>query len=56
MAEINTKHTQASVDAVLDGVAHPVRRADGQVVRAKMERVTDEPAAVRSRSITPETR
>lgn len=51
MAEIKTKPTQVSVDAFLDAVAHPVRRADGQALRAMMERVTGEPAAMWGPSI-----
>lgn len=46
MAELKTRPTDVSVDAFLDGVAHPVRRADGQAVRAMMERVTGEPAVM----------
>jgi len=44
MAQTKTKPTEVSVDAFLDGVEHPVRRADGKAVRAMMERVTGEPA------------
>lgn len=51
MAEIKTKPTDASVDAFLDGVEHPVRRADGQAVRAMLERVTGEPAVMWGPSI-----
>jgi hypothetical protein len=51
MAEIKTKPTAVSVDAFLDGVAHPGRRADGQAVRALMERVTGEPAVMWGPSI-----
>ena len=51
MAETKTKPTDASVDAFLDGVAHPVRRADGKAVRAMMERVTGEPAVMWGPSI-----
>ncbi|HYJ31300.1 MAG TPA: DUF1801 domain-containing protein [Allosphingosinicella sp.] len=51
MAEIKTKPTQVSVDAFLDGVAHPVRRADGKAVRGMMERVTGEPATMWGPSI-----
>ena len=51
MAEIKTKPTDVSVDAFLDGVEHPVRRADGKAVRAMMERVTGEPAVMWGRSI-----
>lgn len=51
MAEIKTKPTDVSVDVFLDGVAHPVRRADGQAVRAMMERVTGQPAVMWGPSI-----
>ena len=51
MAEIKTRPTDVSVDAFLEGVAHPVRRADGGVVRAMMERVTGEPATIWGLSI-----
>ena len=51
MAEIKTRPTDASVDAFLDGVDHPVRRADGKAVRAMMERVTGEPAVMWGPSI-----
>ena len=51
MAEIKTRPTDVSVDAFLDGVEHPVRRADGQAVRAMMERVTGEPAVMWGPSI-----
>ena len=51
MAEIKTRPTDVSVDAFLDGVAHPGRRADGQAVRALMERVTGEPAVMWGPSI-----
>ncbi|MGZ8281695.1 MAG: DUF1801 domain-containing protein [Allosphingosinicella sp.] len=51
MAETKTKPTAVSVDAFLDGVQHPVRRADGRAVRAMMERVTGEPAVMWGPSI-----
>ena len=51
MAETKTRPTDASVDAFLDGVKHPVRRADGKALRAMMERVTGEPAVMWARSI-----
>ena len=51
MAETKTKPTDVSVDAFLDGVAHPVRRADGKALRAMMERVTGEPALMWGPSI-----
>ena len=42
MAELKTKPTEVSVDEFLNGVEHPVRRADGKVLREMMERVTGE--------------
>lgn len=51
MAETKTRPTGASVDAFLEGVAHPVRRADGKALRATMERVSGEPAAMWGPSI-----
>ena len=51
MAEIKTKPTDVSVDAFLDGVERPTRRADGKAVRAMMERVTGEPAVMWGPSI-----
>lgn len=42
MAEPKTKPTEVSVDEFLNGVEHPVRRADGKVLREMMERVTGE--------------
>lgn len=51
MAEIKTGPTKVSVDAFLDAVEHPVRRADGQTIRAMMERVTGEPAVMWGPSI-----
>ena len=46
MAELKTKPTGVSVGSFLDGVAHPVRRADGKALRAMMERITGEPAVM----------
>lgn len=40
MAEVKTKPTEASVDAFLEAVEPPGRRADGKAVLALMERVT----------------
>lgn len=40
MAETKTKPTGVSVDAFLEAVEHPVRRADGQTLDAVMRRVT----------------
>jgi hypothetical protein len=51
VAENKTKPTEISVDAFLDAVEHPVRRADGQALRAMMERVTGEPAVMWGPSI-----
>ena len=51
MAETKTKPTIVSVDAFLDAVAHPVRRADGRALREMMERVTGEPAVMWGPSI-----
>lgn len=51
MAETKTKPTGESVEAFLDAVPHPVRRADGKKVRAMMERVSGEPAAMWGPSI-----
>ncbi|WP_040409897.1 DUF1801 domain-containing protein [Asticcacaulis sp. AC402] len=51
MAELKTKPTQVSVEAFLDSVEHPVRRADGKALREMMERVTGEPAAMWGPSI-----
>ena len=51
MAEIKTKPTKVTVDDFLDGVEHSGRRADGQAVRAMMERVTGEPAVMWGPSI-----
>ncbi len=44
MAEIKTRPTDVSVDAFLEGVQHPARRADGKALRMMMERITGEPA------------
>ena len=51
MAEIKTAPTQVSVDAFLDAVEHPVRRADGKIVREMMERASGEPAVMWGPSI-----
>ena len=51
MAELKTQRTQASVDAFLDAVADPQRREDAKKVRAMMERVSGEPAAMWGPSI-----
>lgn len=44
MAENKTKATGASVDAFLDAVPDPQRRADGKALRTLMERLSGEPA------------
>lgn len=46
MAETKTKPTDVSVDAFLEAVEHPVRRADGQAIRAMMERITGQTAVM----------
>ncbi|MCC7268113.1 MAG: DUF1801 domain-containing protein [Caulobacteraceae bacterium] len=51
MAEVKTRPTDASVDAFLGAVAHPVRRADGQALREMMQRLTGEPAVMWGPSI-----
>lgn len=51
MAEAKTKPTGVSVDAFLDAVEHPGRRADGHEVRQMMERITGEPAVMWGPSI-----
>ena len=43
MAELKTRATEVSVDAFLDAVPNPDRRADGQKLCALMQRVTGEP-------------
>jgi len=51
MAELKTKPTGAAVDAFLDSVADPQRRSDAHKVRAMMERLSGEPAAMWGPSI-----
>jgi hypothetical protein len=51
MAETKTKPTQVSVDGFLDGIEHPVRRADGRALREMMERVTGQRATMWGPSI-----
>jgi hypothetical protein len=46
MAEIKTKATQESVDGFIAAVEKPVRRADAEVLRTLMERVTGEQAVM----------
>jgi hypothetical protein len=51
MAENKTKPTGAAVDAFLDRIADPQKRADAHKVRALMERLAGEPAAMWGPSI-----
>jgi hypothetical protein len=51
MAENKTKATIASVDDFLGSIPDPQRRADAQRLRALMERVSGEPAAMWGPSI-----
>ena len=51
MAETKTKPTQVSVDAFIESVDHPVRRADAKVAREMMERVSGYPAVMWGPSI-----
>ncbi|HEV2817957.1 MAG TPA: DUF1801 domain-containing protein [Allosphingosinicella sp.] len=51
MADLKTKPTGVSVDAFLDGIADPDPRADAHKVRALMERLSGEPAAMWGPSI-----
>ena len=51
MAENKTKPTGVSVDEFLDKVADPQRREDAEKVRATMERLSGEPAAMWGSSI-----
>src|ERR1700754_4732577 len=51
MAEIKTKPTEVTVEEFLEGVEHPVRRADGEALREMMERVTGQPAVMWGPSI-----
>jgi len=51
MAELKTKPNEASVDAFLDAVGNPVRRADARAAREMMERVTGYPAKMWGPSI-----
>lgn len=46
MAEIKTKPAQVNVDDFIAAVEKPVRRADAEVLRDMMERVTGEPATM----------
>jgi hypothetical protein len=51
MAELKTKPTGVAVDAFFDAVADPQRREDAMKVRAMLERVSGEPAAMWGPSI-----
>lgn len=51
MAELKTKPTGVAVDAFLDAVPDPQRREDARKVRAMMERLSGEPAAMWGPSI-----
>ena len=51
MAELKTRPTGVAVDAFLDAVPDPQRREDAKAVRALMERVSGEPAAMWGPSI-----
>lgn len=46
MAENKTRPTGAAVDSFLAGIADPARRADAEALRALIERVSGEPAAM----------
>jgi hypothetical protein len=46
MAEIQTKPTDASVDAFIDGVTHDGPRADARVLKEMMQRVSGAPAVM----------
>lgn len=53
MAELDlkTKPTEISVDAFIEAVPDPRRRADAKTVRAMMERITGQPAVMWGPSI-----
>jgi Domain of unknown function (DU1801) len=51
MAEIKTKTTAVSVDAFIEAVDNPVRRADAKAVREMMERISGLPAQMWGPSI-----
>ena len=51
MAELKTKATQVSVDAFVDAVADPERRADARTLTALIQRLTGDPAAMWGPSI-----
>ena len=51
MAEIKTKATAVSVDAFIEAVDNPVRRADAKAVREMMERISGLPAQMWGPSI-----
>lgn len=46
MASLQTRPTDQDVTAFLDAVEHPRRREEGHVLRALMERVTEQPAVM----------
>ena len=46
MAETKTRPTQVNVDDFIAAVEKPVRRADAEILREMMERVTGEPATM----------
>jgi len=50
-SEPKTKPTDASVEAFLDAVEHPVRRADGKVVARMLADVAGEPPVMWGESI-----
>ena len=51
MSELKTRQNDASVDAYLDAVEHPRRRADARTLLALMQRVTGEPPTLWGTSI-----
>jgi hypothetical protein len=51
MSELKTKPTDASVEAFLNAVDHPQRRADGYVLLQMMKEITQEPPIIWGSSI-----
>ncbi|WKZ30024.1 MAG: DUF1801 domain-containing protein [Candidatus Dojkabacteria bacterium] len=51
MAEIKTVKTNASVDAFLDSIENPVRRADGKALKNILDEITKESASMWGPSI-----
>jgi hypothetical protein len=51
MSELKTKPTDASVEAFLNAVDHPQRRADGYVLLQMMKEITQEPPIMWGSSI-----